>query len=65
VWQNDELIPVKTDVDTDGQTFRGLSWAAGEIRRADLKGEARVIVKYSVTAESPVQLEGRVYFVRY
>lgn len=63
--QSGKLVPVQAEAEADGRSFNGLSWGGGEIRRADLKGNRPVTVRYSVDGDKLVQLQGRVYFVRY
>jgi hypothetical protein len=45
--------------------WSGLSWAAGEIRQADMHAGAPLMLTFVSTEKEPVTLKGQLYLVRY
>jgi hypothetical protein len=56
-------IPIHEEYDR--VIWSGLSWAAGEIRKADLRPGAPLTITFESTEKTPVILEGHLYVVRY
>jgi hypothetical protein len=61
--QTGRSIPIHEEYDR--VIWSGLSWAAGEIRKADLRPGAPLTLTFESTEKTPVILEGHLYLVRY
>jgi hypothetical protein len=61
--QNGKPLPVA--IAYDKQIWSGLSWGAGEIKRASFSRDAPILIRCSSAEKDPVRLEGRVYAVEY
>jgi len=56
-------IPIHKEYDRGN--WSGLSWAAGEIRHADLQSGSPLTITFESTEKKPVVLKGHLYLVRY
>ena len=63
VTQAGRRLPVS--IDYDKVVWSGLSWAAGEVKAADLTPDSPVLVRFHSADKDAASLEGRVYQVVY
>ncbi len=61
--QNGHAIPIREEYDR--VIWSGLSWAAGEIRQADLQPGSPLTLTFRTTERTAVTLRGNLYLVRY
>lgn len=61
--QDGRQIPIHEEYDR--VLWSGLSWAAGEIRQADLQPGVPLTITFESAEKAPVILEGQLYRVRY